>query len=135
MFNNNNSNNERTMNIELRKCDTCVDHAKHVVKEREGGEVGIWCVLVVCFLSHRSSLHYLFLPLIDPLDQMCLEERVLFRLVSALHTSINTHVAFNYEKDKQTQQWSHNFQLFQKLVGNWPDRIKNLYFGYLFLLR
>jgi ERO1-like protein alpha len=74
-----------------------------------------------------------------PLNQACLEERVLFRLVSALHTSINTHVAYNYDRvldnNNHTKAWKHNIDLYKRLVGNWPDRVKNLYFGYLFLLR
>lgn len=32
------------------------------------------------------------------LDGMCLEERVLFRLLSGLHTSINTHIAMTYNE-------------------------------------
>jgi ERO1-like protein alpha len=89
----------------------------------QGKDSGIWQIIYKenCFKG--------------PLDSLCLEERILFRLISGLHTSINTHVSTNYEFDNLTNEWKSNKILFNKLVRNFPDRIKNLYFSYLFILR
>ncbi|KYQ99966.1 hypothetical protein DLAC_03555 [Tieghemostelium lacteum] len=70
-----------------------------------------------------------------PLDQMCFEERVFYRLISGLHSSISTHIALYYHQDKKTMEWEHNSQLFKQRFENHPDRIENLYFTFLFLLR
>eukprot|EP01132_Coremiostelium_polycephalum_P002796 gene2796-3477_t len=61
-----------------------------------------------------------------PLDQMCLEERVFYRLISGLHSSITTHIALFYRKDKTTGEWEHNPSLFRQRFQNQPDRIENI---------
>ena len=65
-------------------------------------------------------------------DQGCFEERVFFRLISGLHGSTSCHIAENFFKDGKYQP---NIVLFTKSVGGWPDRVKNIYFTFLFLLR
>eukprot|EP01117_Protostelium_nocturnum_P008274 TRINITY_DN2957_c0_g1_i1.p1 TRINITY_DN2957_c0_g1~~TRINITY_DN2957_c0_g1_i1.p1 ORF type:complete len:444 (+),score=89.46 TRINITY_DN2957_c0_g1_i1:146-1477(+) len=67
-------------------------------------------------------------------DSMCLEERVFSRLISGLHASINTHIAYQYELDADGK-WNHNYFIHNNRVGSHPDRIKNLYFTFVFLLR
>jgi len=69
------------------------------------------------------------------IDSMCLEERVFYRLISGLHASINIHIGRHYEYDFEMQQWIGNHSIFHERVGKHPDRIKNLYFAFLFLLR
>jgi ERO1-like protein alpha len=66
------------------------------------------------------------------LTGMCLEERVYYRLISGLQSSINTHIALRY---KHSNYWGTNLGLFVHRVGKHPERIQNLYFTYLFVMR
>lgn len=68
-----------------------------------------------------------------PVDAMCLEERVFYRLISGLHTSITIHIANYFEKDGNN--WLPNLDMYARSVAAFPDRINNLNFAYLFLLR
>jgi len=71
-----------------------------------------------------------------PVDQMCLEERVFYKLISGLHSSITTHIALYYTPvDKETNVWQHNSEFFKQRFSGHPDRIENLYFTFLFVLR
>ncbi|KAN0024347.1 hypothetical protein ACTFIV_008753 [Dictyostelium citrinum] len=80
-----------------------------------------------------------------PVDQMCLEERVFYKLISGLHSSITIHIALFYNQDKtlstydsngnEIEHWEHNSNLFKQRFANHPDRIENLYFTFLFVLR
>jgi len=63
----------------------------------------------------------------------CLEERVFFRLLSGLHASINTHIAREYKFPDGS--WGPNVDLYVERVGRHPQRLSNLYFAYLFLMR
>jgi len=69
------------------------------------------------------------------LGSMCLEERIFYRLISGLHASINIHICKNFLYDEDKQIWIPNRDLFKERIGYHPDRIKNLYFSFLFLLR
>lgn len=66
------------------------------------------------------------------LDGMCLEERVYYRLISGLQSSINTHIALTY---KFGDKWGVNPSLFVERVGKHRERLQNLYFAYLFVMR
>lgn len=66
---------------------------------------------------------------------MCLEERIFYRLISGLHTSITTHIGKYWEFDSFTRTWKSNPDLLEKAVLSHPDRIQNLYFTFLFMLR
>ncbi|TMW55117.1 hypothetical protein Poli38472_013879 [Pythium oligandrum] len=66
------------------------------------------------------------------LTGMCLEERVYYRLISGLQASINTHIALRY---KHGDWWGPNPSLFVHRVGKHPERLQNLYFVYLFVMR
>lgn len=62
-------------------------------------------------------------------EGLCLEERAFFRLVSGLHASISTHLSLNALDGKpHTQLWVDR-------VGRWPNRLRNLYFTFLVVLR
>lgn len=66
------------------------------------------------------------------LSGLCLEERVYYRLLSGLQSSINTHIALRY---KHGSYWGPNLDLFVFRVGKHPERLQNLYFTYLFVMR
>ncbi|KAE8911024.1 hypothetical protein PF005_g2129 [Phytophthora fragariae] len=71
-------------------------------------------------------------PKESKLDGMCLEERVYYRLISGLQASINTHIALTY---KFGNSWGVNPSLFVNRVGKHRERLQNLYFAYLFVMR
>lgn len=64
---------------------------------------------------------------------MCLEERVYYRLISGLQASINTHIALRYKYP--SGRWDVKPSLFVFRVGRHRDRLQNLYFTYLFVMR
>jgi len=68
-----------------------------------------------------------------PLQEMCIEERLLNRIISGLHTSISTQLSqyYNTHKNKTYP----NTDLFFEKVGDHPDRMANLYFAHSVLLR
>uniref|UniRef100_K3WB81 Uncharacterized protein n=1 Tax=Globisporangium ultimum (strain ATCC 200006 / CBS 805.95 / DAOM BR144) TaxID=431595 RepID=K3WB81_GLOUD len=66
------------------------------------------------------------------LSGMCLEERVYYRLISGLQASINTHIALRY---KYGETWGKNPSLFVFRVGKHRERLQNLYFTHLFVMR
>lgn len=77
------------------------------------------------------------------------EKRLVYKLVSGLHASINTHIAMHYEFFKETQEpatrenWGFGSDLqfkawkalFDERVGRHPDRIRNLHFVFALMLR
>ena len=67
-------------------------------------------------------------------DDICNEKRVFFRLMSGLQSSISVHISKEYFYPN-SGTWAPNIELFQKSVGMHKDRINNLYFAFLFLLR
>lgn len=83
------------------------------------------------------------------LDNMCLEQRVFYRLISGLHTSINVHLCAKYLQSENNAfglvspsgVWGHNVTEFKKKFspettdGQGPNWLKNLYFVYLLELR
>eukprot|EP00526_Cylindrotheca_closterium_P001999 CAMPEP_0113657784 /NCGR_PEP_ID=MMETSP0017_2-20120614/31288_1 /TAXON_ID=2856 /ORGANISM="Cylindrotheca closterium" /LENGTH=1123 /DNA_ID=CAMNT_0000571849 /DNA_START=44 /DNA_END=3416 /DNA_ORIENTATION=+ /assembly_acc=CAM_ASM_000147 len=68
----------------------------------------------------------------------CLEERVLYRLLSGLHTSTTISIAKNYyppSKRKNRTDWESNPQFFMEKFQNHPEFIRNMHFSYVVLLR
>eukprot|EP00029_Vermamoeba_vermiformis_P008681 TRINITY_DN4132_c0_g1_i1.p1 TRINITY_DN4132_c0_g1~~TRINITY_DN4132_c0_g1_i1.p1 ORF type:complete len:495 (+),score=70.30 TRINITY_DN4132_c0_g1_i1:117-1601(+) len=65
----------------------------------------------------------------------CMEKRVFFRLISGLHTSITVHLAYDHLLDREKGVWGPNLTVFHDRVAKFPDRVKNLYFLYAFVLR
>jgi hypothetical protein len=53
--------------------------------------------------------------------------------MSGLQASISTHIAKEYYYPDG--RWDNNIPLYVKAVGSHPDRISNLYFTFLFVLR
>merc|ERR1712194_105838 len=68
----------------------------------------------------------------------CYEERVLYRLLSGLHTSTTLSIATNYyppSKRKNRLNWEPNPTYFYKKFEYHPEYIRNLQFSYLVMLR
>ncbi|GAV75022.1 ERO1 domain-containing protein [Cephalotus follicularis] len=70
-----------------------------------------------------------------PSEQLCQEERILYKLISGLHSSISTHIAADYLLDEATNSWGPNLTLMHDRLLRYPDRVRNLYFTLLFVLR
>ena len=71
------------------------------------------------------------------LDDMCYEERVLYRLLSGMHASVNIHISLNYyppSKGKR-ETWEPNPERFMQHFASFPERLKNLHFSFVVLLR
>ena len=71
-------------------------------------------------------------------DESCLEERVLYRLLSGMHTSTTLSIAKNYyppSKRHNRTDWEANPQYFMSRFHEHPDHIRNLHFSYVVLLR
>jgi flavocytochrome c len=69
---------------------------------------------------------------------MCLEERVLYRLLSGLHSSTTLSIAYHYyppSKSKNRTRWEPNPTYFMRQFEDHPDRLRNLHFAYVVLLR
>eukprot|EP00571_Detonula_confervacea_P015404 CAMPEP_0172304912 /NCGR_PEP_ID=MMETSP1058-20130122/6267_1 /TAXON_ID=83371 /ORGANISM="Detonula confervacea, Strain CCMP 353" /LENGTH=1313 /DNA_ID=CAMNT_0013016319 /DNA_START=187 /DNA_END=4125 /DNA_ORIENTATION=+ len=69
---------------------------------------------------------------------MCYEERVLYRLLSGLHTSTTLSIAKNYyppSKRKGRENWEANAQYFIDKFADRPEHLRNLHFSYVVLLR
>lgn len=78
-------------------------------------------------------------------QELCLEKRVFYRMISGFHTSINVDVTANWLKPATSSwgqpSWGPNVEEFKKRFdpkltwGEGPQRLKNLYFLYLVELR
>ena len=74
------------------------------------------------------------------MEDMCIQERTLNRILMGFHASTNTHISDGYIDFKNknfdgTENKYPNHELYFWLVGNFPDRIRNLYYYYSFLMR
>jgi ERO1-like protein alpha len=65
------------------------------------------------------------------------ERRVFYKLISGMHSSITAHIVGDYLIDEATGAWGPNLEMFKWRLGNpgVKDRVENLYFTYLFVLR
>lgn len=68
---------------------------------------------------------------------MCYEERVLYRLLSGWHasTSISIYKNFFAPGTKVKGKWSPNPERYMESLGQHPDRVKNLHFSFVVMLR
>jgi len=66
---------------------------------------------------------------------ICHEKKVLYKLISGLHSSISVHIASDYLLDETNNLWGHNLEILHERVLRHPERVKNLYFTFLFVLR
>lgn len=71
---------------------------------------------------------------LEPAMDTCLEKRVFYRVLSGLHTSISVHICDEY-LDRKTGEWKADLNCYIYRIGQFPDRIKNVYFAYAILLR
>eukprot|EP00899_Mesostigma_viride_P015520 jgi/Mesvir1/2396/Mv22140-RA.1 len=71
------------------------------------------------------------------MSAMCYEQRVLYRLLSGMHTSTNIHVAMSYSPPRKgvRKEWAPNPQHFVEQYGRHPEWVNNLYFSFVVLLR
>lgn len=73
------------------------------------------------------------------IDDMCYEERVLYRLLSGMHASVNIHIALKAKPPKRgvpgREKWSADPRRFMEHYGSHPERLRNLHFSFVVLLR
>jgi ERO1-like protein beta len=67
-------------------------------------------------------------------EDVCLEKRVFYRVVSGMHTSISTHLCWEY-LNQTTGEWGPNVQCYKDRLHGFADRVSNLYFNYALVLR
>ncbi|KAJ8532257.1 hypothetical protein K7X08_012180 [Anisodus acutangulus] len=67
--------------------------------------------------------------------EICQEKKVLYKLISGLHSAISIHIADDYLLDETKNLWGTNPDLMYDRVLQYPDRVRNLYFTLLFVLR
>ncbi|XP_073283962.1 endoplasmic reticulum oxidoreductin-1-like isoform X2 [Primulina huaijiensis] len=67
--------------------------------------------------------------------EICPEKRVLYKLISGLHSSISIHVASDCLLDETKNLWGSNLELMYDRVFRFPDHVRNLYFTFMFVLR
>ncbi|XP_057949825.1 endoplasmic reticulum oxidoreductin-1-like [Malania oleifera] len=70
-----------------------------------------------------------------PSEEFCQEKKLLYKMISGLHSSISIHIASDYLIDESANSWGQNLTLMYDRVLQYPDRVKNLYFTFLFVLR
>lgn len=94
-----------------------------------------------------------FAPLPNIQQGMCFEERVLYRVLSGMHTMTSISIYWKFyppgtrtengggggtitrDETKMNSDWAPNPSKFMQNFGPNPDRIKNLYFAFVVLLR
>lgn len=108
----------------------------------------IWNSIYLENCFRPKTFYSLYIPS-SMLDNMCLEERVYYRAISGLHTSINIHLCANYLLSNSNGlsltnpkgEWGPNLKEFQRRFspettnGEGPNWLRNLYFVYLVELR
>jgi flavocytochrome c len=89
----------------------------------------VWRAMYVenCFQNNDSA----------NVDTMCYEERVLYRLLSGMHASINIHISKNYYPPRKGKRDSFepNPRRYWQQFANHPERLRNLHFAFVVLLR
>ncbi|BEI80945.1 hypothetical protein CcaverHIS002_0201050 [Cutaneotrichosporon cavernicola] len=65
---------------------------------------------------------------------LCEEKKLYYRLVSGMHASISIHICADY-LDQTTGEWAPNLDCFVSRVATHPERISNVYFNAVLLLR
>ncbi|WFD00280.1 endoplasmic oxidoreductin-1 [Malassezia yamatoensis] len=89
--------------------------------------------------SHRSGgLTNLIDSMQAPMDagnmEQCLEKRVFYRVISGLHASISIHICNEY-LDPETKLWKPNLECFMTRISQHPERLQNVYFDYVLMMR
>ena len=108
----------------------------------------IWNSIYLENCFRPKSYYSLYIPS-SKLNSMCLEERVYYRAISGLHTSINIHLCANYLLSHSNGlsltdpkgEWGPSLVEFERRFspettnGEGPNWLRNLYFIYLLELR
>ncbi|EFA08867.1 ero1-like protein [Tribolium castaneum] len=107
----------------------------------------IWNSIYLENCFRPKTFYSLYIPS-HMLSNMCLEERVYYRAISGLHSSINIHLCANYLLSNSglslanpKGEWGPNLKEFQRRFspettnGEGPHWLRNLYFVYLLELR
>jgi ERO1-like protein beta len=85
-----------------------------------------------------NQLHQLLRSLLGKTDrgseEVCKEKRVFYRIISGLHASISIHICDEFF-NRTTGEWEHNLDCFITRIGKHPERLQNVYFNYVLLLR
>ncbi|KAG9247016.1 endoplasmic reticulum Oxidoreductin 1-domain-containing protein [Calycina marina] len=68
------------------------------------------------------------------LEGECVEKRVFYRVISGMHTSISTHLCWDF-LNQTTGEWGPNLQCYKDRLHQHADRVSNLYFNYALVLR
>ena len=71
---------------------------------------------------------------LELLEDICLEKRIFWRVISGMHASISSHLCWDY-LNQTTGQWAPNLDCYVDRLGQHPERVENIYFNYLLLLR
>ncbi|KAF9355907.1 hypothetical protein BGX26_005982 [Mortierella sp. AD094] len=71
---------------------------------------------------------------VDQDEEVCLEKRVFYRMISGLHASISIHICDEHF-NQTSGVWGPNLDCFVSRVGAHPDRLENIYFDYAILVR
>ena len=79
------------------------------------------------------------------MEDLCYEQRVFYRLLSGMHAAISAHIANAYpvsadidpHADINEQPWLYgpSVAVYDEKLGDHPDRLNNLYFAFVFILR
>lgn len=67
-------------------------------------------------------------------EDECLEKRVFYRVISGMHSSISTHLCWDF-LNQTTGEWQPNLKCYTERLLSHPERISNLYFNYALLTR
>ncbi|KAI9029577.1 endoplasmic reticulum Oxidoreductin 1-domain-containing protein [Phycomyces nitens] len=67
-------------------------------------------------------------------EEVCLEKRVYYRLISGLHSSISLHICDEWF-NRTSGEWGPNLDCFVNRIGSHPERLQNVYFTYALVLR
>lgn len=67
-------------------------------------------------------------------EEQCREKRVYYRLISGLHASISIHICAEY-LDQKSGEWRPNLECFITRIAEHPERLQNVYFDYVLMLR
>ena len=67
-------------------------------------------------------------------ENLCMEERLLNRAISGMHSSVSSHQSYHFKDFKKETEFI-NVQEYFRRVGDYPERIQNLYFSFSILVR
>ncbi|KAI9323703.1 endoplasmic reticulum oxidoreductin 1 [Dichotomocladium elegans] len=88
--------------------------------------------------GNTNQLHHLLEEMAGEPDEgneeVCLEKRVYYRVISGLHSSISIHICDEYF-NQTTGAWGPNLDCFVNRIGSHPERLQNIYFTYALVMR